>query len=62
MNLNDLPPALSAREAATLLRVSPSTIYRWVQNGHLPALRIGQRTVIRAADLQALLAPSQPAA
>ena len=32
---------LTPHEAATLLRVTPSTVYRWVRDGSLPAVRLG---------------------
>lgn len=33
---------LTVREAAAALRVSKPTIYRWIANGELPAIRYGQ--------------------
>jgi excisionase family DNA binding protein len=33
---------LTVREAAAALRVSKSTIYRWIAEGELPAIRYGQ--------------------
>lgn len=36
------PNLLTVREAATALRVSKPTIYRWIANGELPAIRYGQ--------------------
>jgi len=30
---------LTVAEAATLLKVTPHTIYRWIANGRLPAVR-----------------------
>jgi excisionase family DNA binding protein len=36
---------LTVAEAATLLRVAPSTIRRWIREGDVPAHRIGRRRV-----------------
>ena len=36
---------VSVPEAATLLQVSPSTVWRWIARGDLPAYRIGHRRV-----------------
>lgn len=33
---------LTVREAAVALRVSKPTIYRWIANGELPAIRYGK--------------------
>jgi excisionase family DNA binding protein len=33
---------LTVREAAVLLRISKPTVYRWIDNGDLPAIRYGQ--------------------
>lgn len=35
-------PTLSVKEAATALDVHPSTIYRWVVQGELQAVRYGK--------------------
>lgn len=35
-------PTLSVKEAATALDVHPSTIYRWVDEGELTAIRYGK--------------------
>jgi excisionase family DNA binding protein len=49
---------LTVAEAATLLRVAPSTIRRWIREGEVPAYRIGRRHVaLRRPDLAALIAP-----
>jgi excisionase family DNA binding protein len=45
-------------EAATLLKVSQSTIWRWIGEGELPAYRLGQRRVwLRKSDLARLISP-----
>ncbi len=42
-DLNTLPPLLTVREVAKILRVSPITIKRWTKRGRLPAIRINSR-------------------
>jgi excisionase family DNA binding protein len=42
------------REAARLLRVSASTVYRMVERGELPAVKIGRRRLIPSAALEDL--------
>jgi excisionase family DNA binding protein len=54
---------VTVAEAATLLRVAPSTIRRWIREGDVPAHRIGRRRVaLRRADLAGLITPARPAA
>ena len=49
---------LTVAEAATLLKVHKSTIWRWIENGSLPAYRVGQRGVrLKKADLERSLTP-----
>ncbi len=46
-------------EAAQLLRVSRSTVWRWIEAGELMAYRVGTRTIrIRRDDLRGLLRPA----
>ncbi|MFD4547243.1 helix-turn-helix domain-containing protein [Streptomyces sp. NPDC058466] len=33
---------LTVQETAVLLRISKPTVYRWIDNGDLPAIRYGQ--------------------
>jgi excisionase family DNA binding protein len=50
-------------EAATLERVAPSKVRRWIREGDVPAHRIGRRRVaLRRADLARLITPARPAA
>ena len=52
---------LTVAEAATLLRVAPSTVRRWIREGDVPAHRIGRRRVaLRRADLASLITPARP--
>ncbi len=48
----------SVSEAAALLKVSQSTVWRWIKSGKLPAKQIGARTIrITKQDLAAIFAP-----
>jgi excisionase family DNA binding protein len=47
-------------EAARLLKVNPSTIWRWIQAKKLPAYRVGPRNIrIKKKDLQTIIKPSR---
>jgi excisionase family DNA binding protein len=47
---------LTVAEAARLLKVSTSTIWRWISRGELPAYRVGQRRIVlKASEVQDLL-------
>lgn len=48
-------------EAATLLRVAPSTVRRWIREGNVAAYRLGQRRIgLRRGDLDSLITPVGP--
>lgn len=48
-------------EAARILGVSPSTIWRWIQAEKLCAYRVGPRTIrLRQGDLAAIIQPARP--
>lgn len=47
-------------QAATLLTVSPSTIWRWIESGKLRAYRLGLRKIrIKKEDLDILIKPAR---
>ena len=51
---------VTVSEAAKLVEVSPSTIWRWIDKGLLPAYRIGRRKVrVKRADLSRAIAPAR---
>jgi len=45
-------PTFTLRGAAAALGVSPSTMLRYVQRGTIPSVRVGNRWVIRTADVE----------
>jgi excisionase family DNA binding protein len=45
------PKYLIVPEAARLLRVSPATVYRWIERGVLPHSRAGRRVLFDEAQL-----------
>jgi excisionase family DNA binding protein len=47
---------MTVAEVAGVLRVSTMTVYRLIQAGELPAIRIGKSFRIQRHDLQAYLA------
>ena len=47
-------------EAARLLRVSPSTVWRWIVAACLTAYRVGLKNIrIRRSDLELVIAPAK---
>jgi excisionase family DNA binding protein len=58
----DLGRLLTVPEVARHLRVGQRTVYRWIQDGKLPVLRLAGSTIrVAARDLEAWLhAASQP--
>lgn len=45
------PIFLTTREVQACLRVTPRTIYRLIESGELPAVRVGRRWRFRQRDL-----------
>jgi len=50
------PRFVTVAEVAEELRVSNMTVYRLVQSGQIPAVRVGRSYRIRASDLDRYLA------
>lgn len=53
------PAFYTVREAAELLRVGASTLYRIIREGDFPAVRLRSRYVIPAAALEEMLAEAK---
>lgn len=49
------PLAVDVHAAADLIGVHPETVARLCRRGEMPHLKIGRRTIIRLADLDAWL-------
>jgi excisionase family DNA binding protein len=57
---------LTVAEVAELLKLNQQTVRNWIDQGSLPALRVGRRVRIRRSDLERMLeqgstAPAGPA-
>ncbi len=51
---------LTVAEAASLFKVSQSTIWRWINQGELPAYRVGQRRIrLKTGELARLITPAR---
>ncbi len=48
-------PFLTVAEVATLLKLNQQTVRNWIDQGSLPALRVGRRVRIRRSDFERLL-------
>jgi excisionase family DNA binding protein len=48
---------LTVQETAALLKVAPITVRRFIEDGRLPAMRVGKSMRIEKADVQQLLRP-----
>ncbi|MDQ6815795.1 MAG: helix-turn-helix domain-containing protein [Actinomycetota bacterium] len=49
---------LTVAEVAGMLKLNPQTVRNWIDQGSLPALRVGRRVRIRRSDLERVLAQS----
>lgn len=46
---------LSVKQAAELLSCSEAAIRKWIQQGRLPALKVGRLTRLRLRDLEGVM-------
>lgn len=49
---------LTVAEVAELLKLNQQTVRNWIDQGSLPALRVGRRVRIRRSDLERVLEAS----
>ena len=53
---SELPPMMNLIQVADVLDVSVSTVRNWIQEGTLPAYRLGPRLIrVMVSDLNALI-------
>jgi excisionase family DNA binding protein len=57
--MTPLEPLLSIDEAADLLRISDSGIYRLIRKGALMSVKVGGRTLIEPGAIRAFIAASR---
>lgn len=48
-------PSLSINEAAKALRLGKTKLYALIRDGHLPARKLGSRTIVLSEDLERFL-------
>jgi excisionase family DNA binding protein len=51
---------LTVAETAKLLKVNPMTVRRYIQDGRLPAVRVGRRVRVHKEAVEGFLAPITP--
>ena len=49
-------PFLTVAEVAEMLKLNQQTVRNWIDQGSLPALRVGRRVRIKRSDLERVLA------
>jgi|SRR5579875_2308998 len=52
---------LTVAEVAEMLKLNQQTVRNWIDQGSLPALRVGRRVRIRRSDFERVLAQSYTA-
>jgi excisionase family DNA binding protein len=53
---SELPPMMNLTQVADVLDVSVTTVRNWIQDGTLPAYRLGPRLIrVMVSDLTALI-------
>ena len=61
LDSGSLDELLTVAEVAELLKLNQQTVRNWIDQGSLPALRVGRRVRIRRSDLDRLLEESYTA-
>ena len=55
MSANDSEEYLTVAEVAQTLRLNQQTVRNWIDQGSLPALRVGRRVRIKRSDFERIL-------
>jgi excisionase family DNA binding protein len=55
---NDPEEFLTVAEVAEMLKLNPQTVRNWIDQGSLPAIRMGRRVRIRRSDFDRVVAAS----
>lgn len=50
-NIMETLPMLSTYQSAEIVGVARVTILKWIQRGHLPAVKVGRDYIIQRSDL-----------
>jgi excisionase family DNA binding protein len=59
MNATSFDDLISVREAAQLLRVSESTVWRWISDGTIRSHRVGKKRVyLKRSELERVVSPA----
>lgn len=53
--IRDMEPLLTMEDAANILKVTRSTIYRYINQGMLQPVKMGGRTMFKQKDLEAFI-------
>lgn len=51
-----LEPLMSIDEVASVLRISHRGVYRLIERGEIPTLKVGHRTLVEPAEVRAFIA------
>lgn len=53
------PKLLTVQEVATILRITPNTVYRWIKRSRLPVVRLGYLVRIPESAIENLIDGNQ---
>ncbi|HXX17965.1 MAG TPA: helix-turn-helix domain-containing protein [Candidatus Acidoferrum sp.] len=53
------PKLLTVQEVATILRITPNTVYRWIKRDNLPVVRLGYLVRVPLSAIEKLIAGNE---